>query len=310
MLQIACAADEKYLPHCAAMLVSLLKRNPGADVWFMHSPAMDRKSLQQLGEMVSCFGGQFHPVEIPDAWIEGLPGIRGIPPIMWYRVFLPYILPSVDKVLYLDADTLILDTVDELWETDICHCYVAAVRNVFEKTVKDWPRKMGLDNPEGYFNSGVMLMNLKKMRQDRVPDKLVSLGRAPEQRLNWPDQDALNVVLGKKSRLLEPKWNCQNSFFYLPEATAAFGKEVLSETLHKPRIIHFEGAGIVKPWHYLSKHPYRKMYLQMRGLTPWPDVEFEGRTFLNRVLRVLPTRVTISLLQLIYNVRQKLRKLY
>jgi len=307
-MRIACAADDRYLPHCAAMLASLLTHNSNVAVHFMHSRDVDRGGLQQIGELVRRCGGSLRCHEIPDAWIEGLPGIRQIPPIMWYRVFLPKLLPDAAKVLYLDADTIVLDCIDELWQTDISGYFVAAVRNVFESKVSDWPTKIGVCHPERYFNSGVMLMNLEMMRRGCTAEKLVALGRNSQYRLKWPDQDALNLVLGERVCLLHPRWNCQNSFFYLSEAKVALGAEILAETLRQPGIIHFEGAGMVKPWHFLSRHPYKNIYLNMRKITPWSDVEFEGKTLVNRALRWLPISWSVFVFKASFRLRRQLKK--
>jgi hypothetical protein len=59
----------------------------------------------------------------------------------------------------------------------------------------------------------------------------------------------------------------------------------------------------MKPWHYLSKHPYRATYLTHRAATPWPDVAIQGRTLCNRVLRPLPTATRLVVLERWYQAR-------
>ena len=251
-------------------------------------------------------GAQFRPHAIADERLEGLPRLRNIPTLMWYRVYLPELLPEVDRVLYLDADTLVLGSLNELRNTDMSDFQVAAVDNVFESSFAHWPMTLGLP-ATGYFNSGVLLLNLASMRACGSVAKIVAVGRSSTQRLNWPDQDALNKVLHSSRLVLHPKWNCQSSLFYLRQAKLTFGREQLKDARKSPAIVHFEGA--IKPWHRLSRHPYRSLYLYHRRQTPWPNVVLEGDTFLNAVLSFLPVMLTAFLLKLSFKVRTRIKRL-
>jgi len=306
-LHVACAADERYVGHCAAMLHSLLVEHPRDDVivHFLHAPSFDRDDRDLLVAHIERHAGTavLHP--IADAKIDGLPAIPGIPRVMWYRVFLPELLPDVDRVLYLDADTIVVDDLRPLWREPLAGAYVAAVTNVLEGGYARHPAELGLPAGQPYFNSGVLLFNLDEMRRGGCTDAIVRYAR--DKRLRWPDQDALNVVLGERCLALHPRWNCMNSLFMLPEANAVFGAAVVDDACARPAIVHFEGPAVTKPWHYLSKHAYRLSYVGHREATPWPDVDVGGRTLVNRVLRPLPVAATMSLLTGAARVRAQAR---
>ena len=123
----------------------------------------------------------------------------------------------------------------------------------------------------------------------------------------WQDQDPFNLVFRGRWKRLHPRWNCQNSLFYFAHGAEIFGREVVREACRSPAILHFEGPSFVKPWHYLSKHPYRKQYLSYRRATPWSDVHLDGRKFRNRLLRLLPTRLLLEALFLRAALRRGLR---
>ena len=97
-----------------------------------------------------------------------------------------------------------------------------------------------------------------------------------------------------------------NSVFLLTEAADVFGGDVVREARHHPAIVHFEGPVLAKPWHYLSKHPFRRTYAEHRAATPWPEVPVTGRTLGNRLLRPLPTRVTLGVLRGVAEVRRRM----
>ena len=308
ILEIACAADESYAPHCAAMLVSLLHYNPSTTVHFLHAPGMDEEILSRLDKLVCEHGGRFTSHVIPDEWIAGLPRIRKIPPLMWYRVFLPELLPKNDKILYLDSDILIADNLSQLNLIDLTKYYVAAVDNVLESEVENWPSELGIPTEQGYFNSGVLLLNLALLRADNICERVLEVGRCSNIRLKWPDQDALNKVLGQKRVRLHPRWNCQNSLFYYSKAKKHFGDNAVKEATRKPAVIHFEGG--IKPWHYLSKHPFRKIYFKYRHQTPWPDIKLEGETWFNVMIKPMPTTWTIFVLKIAQRLHARWKRLW
>ncbi|HEY3832793.1 MAG TPA: glycosyltransferase family 8 protein [Acidimicrobiia bacterium] len=300
---VACAADQNYVGHCAAMLDSLFLSNPDSEfhIHFLHPPTFDRVDRDRLEQFVVARGGRISFWPIPDRDVAGLPTMAIIPKAMWYRIFLPDLLPHVDRVLYLDADTLVVDDIGPLFTGPLDGAYVAAVANVLEPEFADRAQRLGLPASQTYFNSGVLVLNLEAMRADRCTDHIVQYARSES--LHWPDQDALNVVLGARCILLHPRWNCMNSLYLFAEARDVFADGEVDEACARPAIVHFEGPQFMKPWHYLSKHPYRSTYLTHRAATPWPDVAIQGRTLSNRMLRPLPTTTRLLVLERWYHAR-------
>jgi lipopolysaccharide biosynthesis glycosyltransferase len=293
---VACAADEAYIGHCAAMAHSLLAANPHRDVvvHLLHPPELPAGCLTGMDAVVTGNGGTFEPIAIGDGAVADLPAMSRIPRVMWFRVFLPDLLPAVDRVLYLDADTLVVDDLSALWDQPLDDAHVAAVANVLEPQYATHPADLGLPADQRYFNSGVLLLNLARMRAEDCTARIVRYAQG--QQLLWPDQDALNVVLGPAHVDLHPRWNAMNSLFVLRQAQDVFGAAVVDEACRDPAIVHFEGPEIGKPWHYLSKHPFRAEYLAHRAQTPWPAAEVVGRTLPNRLLKPLPTRAALEVI--------------
>jgi lipopolysaccharide biosynthesis glycosyltransferase len=221
--------------------------------------------------MVQRAGGAIAFLEVPDARVAGLP-VRGyFTKAMWYRMFLPELLPSAERVLYLDVDTLALGDLAALCELDLGDALVAAVTNVLEPWGEHWPEKLGLSGPEAYFNSGVLLMNLAAMRAEGTSDALLAHVREQADALYWPDQDALNVVLAGRRLALEPRWNAMNNLHARAErADELFGVAAAEEARRRPLIRHFEGPGVAKPWHRGSTVPDRERWFAYRRRTPWP----------------------------------------
>lgn len=287
-LDIACAAEgEDYVAHSAAMLHSVLAQNRGHDVHvhYMHGPDIGAEHEESLAAMVTTQGGSVSFLRIPDNAIEGLPTKGFTRKATWYRIFLPQLLPEVERILYLDADLIVVDALTPLWELDLTGQWVGAVTNVFQDNHVHRPAELGLAGPEVYFNAGVLLMNLAQMRSDGRTEALLEYGVQNADRLEWRDQDALNVVLGERRMELHPRWNCMNAFYVFDHASDVFGEERLEQAKSDPAIRHFEGPSINKPWHYMCERELRELYAEHRAQTPWPHVRREGRTPRNMLRR-------------------------
>jgi lipopolysaccharide biosynthesis glycosyltransferase len=293
-LHIACATEGDYVAHSAVMLHSLLTTatDLSVRVHYLHGPGFSPADEDLLAEMVQGKGGAISFVEVPDELCRGLPTEGFTRKATWYRIFLPDLFPDLDRALFLDLDLIVTESLRALWETDLDgHC-VAAVTNVLPRHYADALAMAGFDS-RTYFNAGVLLMDLAKMREDACTEAMVDYGVSNADRLVLRDQDALNAVLGDRRLPLAPRWNCMNSFFAYPWSAEIFDPAALEEAKRNPAVRHFEGPGINKPWHYLCPHDSRELYAMHRRQTPWPRFRPEGRsprTVLTRLARRLSQR--------------------
>ena len=168
------------------------------------------------------------------------------------KFYLADIYKNLDTILYIDCDTLILHDLSSCFDTLLNMAYCAVVRdyNIYQKT-NGFHRDIILRN-NGYFNSGVMLLNLHLLRRQNAAKKLL------EYRLYgknmFMDQDALNVVFGGHVRWLDCNWNflaCNTTFdkndlmkFYSVEKIPMTVNEIIKS--HDIKILHLAGAK--KPW--------------------------------------------------------------
>jgi lipopolysaccharide biosynthesis glycosyltransferase len=276
-IHVACAAEAGYAAHSAVMLHSVMAHagDRAVHVHYLHGPDFPVRSLKRLRRMLEQRRAtvQFH--EIPDDRVAGLPVVDLFTAAMWYRIFLPELCPEVDRVLYLDVDTIVMDALDPLWGLDLGGYYLAAVSNVFQREHEHRPAALGLSGATSYFNSGVLLMNLEQMRADGCTETLREFAGAGGRELEWPDQDALNVVLGDRRLPLHPRWNVMNSMRF-PWSAEVFGRDVLNEALARPGIRHFEGPRDNKPWHYRCERDHLELYRAHRRETPWPRYRLDG----------------------------------
>lgn len=289
-LSLACAADAEYIPHCAAMLHSLAVHDDpqGLRIHFLHDEELDERLLAQLGQYAIDLGLGWAPCLVADDVRFRFPFHHRFGRVAWYRVALPELLPDVDRILYLDSDLIVTDSLELLGSIDLGSAALAAVTNpLYPGTSLDFLRELGVPSAHDYFNTGVMLMNLSAWRQEQLGAKLQSFidrGRGLEL---WPDQTALNAVLWHRRLPLPPRWNAQNTIFDLRPKQLPFSLDDIELARRSPAVVHFIGP--YKPWHHRSKHPLRSLYFDHLDQTPWAGRQIEGATLANRTLRLLPS---------------------
>lgn len=157
-----------------------------------------------------------------------------------YKFDIPDILVKLKKVLYIDCDTLVMDDLSELFHTDISKVYAGVVKDFPAYYQAKDHERLGVDN---YFNSGVMLLNLQKIRQDKVPQKLFDY-KINKDSKKYMDQDCFNMIFGGNVKFLCLKNN------YLTAGCDLYNKEYPEEI--EPVIIHFAS---LHPWkNYLFRY--------------------------------------------------------
>ncbi len=120
-LEVACAVEGDYVPHSAAMLHSLLANRGSCEVriHYMHGPDFQADAARRLEEMVVRDGGEISFLAVDDERCEGLPTRGFTGKATWYRIFLPELLGDVGRVISLDLDAIVTDSLAPLWATDL-----------------------------------------------------------------------------------------------------------------------------------------------------------------------------------------------
>jgi len=293
-MEIVTAADAAYVPHTAAMLHSLFTAHPQRDlrVNFLHRAAMPAEDLDRLAALCARFGARFRHVEVARDRLGELP-IR--PPYVeeaWYRVVLPQLLGDVARALWLDADTIVLRDVTPLWDIALGSTPLAACPNAVLYRDRDRIRRMGIPDRRRYFNTGVLLMDLARMRSENSERTLRAAIAAHAPLFRLADQDALSLVYHDNFTRLPLKWNVLTSSYYnIPETIRSHGREEYREAMRDPCVLHFTGQQAIKPWYYKCGHPYRDAYLAHRKAAGWGEPEYPDRTVRYAIMRRVPLRL-------------------
>ena len=179
-------------------------------------------------------------------------------------------ISSLRKLVDGTSNTISVKVVDkELWNTDMGANYLAAVYHPNSLSVNNGAfNRLDIPISQGYFNAGVLLMNLKKWKEDGIYQTCMDFIRDKYANIRNHDQDVLNAVCGKQTLVLSCKWNMQNIFYkvrFWYKTNDPYNKRYQSElgnakdVITKSVIVHF--AARPKPWEWYCTHPLRKEFL-------------------------------------------------
>jgi lipopolysaccharide biosynthesis glycosyltransferase len=181
--------------------------------------------------------------------LEGLKTTRDWSIMTWARLLLPCFLPEdMDKVLYLDCDTVIDGSLKLLWDTDIDGYSVAGVLDCVAYAIAERERTLDLLS-KPYINAGVLLVNLEKWRGNRLSEKTILYAQNHPD-LTYVDQDAINELIGEK-KILDIKYNNNGNrvMRYLRVSRKSrryvygqYEKKALLDDVRHTVIVHYSGS--------------------------------------------------------------------
>ncbi len=247
-IPLAIAFTPNYIVPAAAMLKSLL--DSSTDTFHVIS-LVTEDIPREMQEMLSGMGKGRLELEYLSlkGRLDGYYTDARYSEAASFRLLLPELLPSYDKILYLDCDIIVRQDMGVLFRNkDLKENYLAAV---YEAPIEDQSERIKALGciPGHYFNSGVLLMNLKQMREENVSSKL--LKACEKDYMEFPDQDALNQVCQGRVLPLGPVNNGIRTFF-LPQYKNDFCKVYSADLWMQVQIdgnIHYTGG---KPWNIFS----------------------------------------------------------
>lgn len=277
-ISILVALDENYLPQLRVLLTSLHLNNPGErmELYLLHSGISDQ-GLDAVGRQCAACGYGFFPVPVDKALFQDAPATRQYPREMYYRLLASRLLPdTLDRVLYLDPDILVINPLRPLWETELKGNLFAAAAHTGMTELSNSVNRVRLGGDHDYYNSGVLLMDLEAGRREIRPEEIFRYVEEHGKELVLPDQDLLNAMYGERILPLDDAlWNydARNYNSYLIRSG---GTRDLRWVVKNTAILHF--CGRAKPWKPGYFYRFGLLYLHYAELSSrYPGGSSEGQ---------------------------------
>jgi len=282
--------DGNYCQYLGVALYSLLDNTKRkVSVHILHDDTLTEDNKNKL----ICVGNQFSadinfylvdPAIFPESSAYDRYSVAAM-----YRLLLAKLLPKyIERTLYLDSDILVNLDVEELYDFNIGDNCLAGCRNIYGEyfSARNPFYDMGLMSPERYINDGIMLINLKNIREqhDLFVETMNFLAEYPKSL--YPDQDALNFVFKERIAFLPKEYN-------MPTMILRDNKEKMDKAIY-----HYQGD---RPC-ISSDDYFDKLYFDYLVKTPWGSGEDILKMFRSKAInmenklenlrRALPSKIS------------------
>ena len=258
---IVLGADNGYLNKLETTIKSVCTYNKNLK-FYIFNDDLPSEWFQVMNRRLKVIDSEIVNVKISNHQLKGyhLP-IAYLSYAAFFRYFIADFVVE-EKALYLDSDIVVTHSLDELFQEELGDYWIAGVRDVFVKGYEDC------------FNSGMMLINVSKWRQENISVKLIELTNQHHQEV-FGDQGILNMVFGENWKKLDRKYNFMvglDSLIHIavettPAALSSWYNSALPDDV-LPYIIHYTGE---KPWLHMSQNRYRDIWWFYQGLE-WSDI--------------------------------------
>lgn len=265
-------------------MLSLLENNKKCQeihIYIMDN-AISKDNKEKLKQVVQKYKRTISFVPMPD--IKKMTG-QDVDTRRWNistfgRLYMASTLPEkVHKILNIDCDTIILDSLEPLWNINLDGKVIGGMLECINDRYR---RNLGMDNGTPYLNGGIIFMNCDKVRTQNYERRFSAYIHKYGSSLAYLDQDVLNGVVETSEKLILPmRYNVLSIYFYatyeqvlkIRRTRDFYSKKEFDASIQSPGIVHYTTCFLdnLRPWFEKNNHPYRKIFLNYKKMSPWRD---------------------------------------
>ncbi len=247
-MNILVTLDSNYVQPLITMLGSLIKtnKNVSLDIYvaYAHLTGADFKKIEKAVEGSE---SRIIAIRVPDDLFQDAPMLKRTSKATYYRLFASMYLPeNLERILYIDPDTLILNDISEFYNLDFKENLFAGCGHLPPLLNFINTSRLVMGFKSVYINAGVLLMNLKAIRNEFSPNEVFDFVERRASTLYLADQDVLNALYGDRILTLDANlYNCDERCF--KNLVKRYGRDGAVEFVeNKTCILHYDGK--YKPW--------------------------------------------------------------
>lgn len=315
-------SSDSFVEVTCVSIASLLENNKSMDKIeiFYISKGISERNKGIITEFVEKYGRKINFIEMPN-WSEKYNINLSTTLKRWLgmgynRLFITELLSEkIDKVLYLDSDTIVDGCLDKLWDLDLGDNYMAGVDDCLSGKYR---KLVDISENGTYCNSGVLILNLKKFRDNNIIEKFLKFISNHKGFIVFNEQSILNSVFAGKVYILPLKYNVYSLVFAFKRNELmnlrkpykySYNEKEYESAKNKPVIVHYTGCFIIakRPWIENSDHPFVEKFIYYRNMTPFKEsaMSKDNRGTLSKIYcgmcKVMPRGLTINAVSILYN---------
>lgn len=252
-INVCYSTNENFAKYTAVSIVSLLENNSSSEI-FVHILYSDlnKNTILKLIKFENIYNNAkivFHKIDEARFEKFGLV-IAHTTKETYFRYLIAEVLSEIDRVLYLDGDTVVNGDISDLFKIDISGYYCAGVEDIWIGE-SNYKKEIGVTGV--YINTGVVLFNIEEIRRAGIIEKLFQMSL--ENSFKLQDQDVINIVFDGKIKELDCIYNFKRTH-----------QKRFPDKLKLAKIIHFVGPS--KPWKKKSFNPCKLYYYKYEPISP------------------------------------------
>lgn len=258
------SANELYILPLTVCVTSILENNKEEDVKiFVLQNDFTEKSLNLLNGLTKKYKQEINVIKVADYYYDRVPVLRWSKET-YYRLLFDELLPKdLDRILYLDCDTILNKNIEEFYYQDFKNFYLMAL---IENNNTEFRERLGLDNRGKYFQAGVLLFNLEKMRPILNYEKSIEIIEKLGDKLKVVDQDVINIAFDGNIGEIGKRFNNMEITTFYGNNWNRLWNKVDKNEVNDTVIFHYATG---KPWNKIFSGSAENIWYKYLKLSPY-----------------------------------------
>ena len=274
VINIAYSCNDAYIQHTGISIISLLKTNVAINsinIYFIEKE-VSPKNLIVLEEIVKSYNRNFIVISFDQLCSKlEINALGRHAETVYAKLFFSGI-EGVDKIIYIDSDTIINNSLSDFWAIDLENNLIGGVQTTSVKVKKE----LNLSFSDKFINDGVVLINLKEFRIQNIEQKFIACIASYNGNPPVLSEGVINKVCKGKIKIIHPKYNFMSGLIaykknVFQKIDDFYSYKILKEANQNPVIIHFLSDFYNRPWDLNCTHPMKGSYLYYKSISPWKN---------------------------------------